>query len=559
MTTNSPSLLSNKADIAISATVHSHKFRLILLLLLAAFQMLLSGCAVFPYKANSNDDQKNHPAINKQASFNLRHEPILNGIQKNDCSPKKHRNVLVLLAMSGGGSRAALFSGMSMLEMKNMKIGTDSDLLSEVDLISSVSGSSLTAAYYASSEDDNETCSNANSGRIWNRETVIELMGNNDYIGRWIRSWFLPTNIALYWLTPYDRSDIMSQVLADNLFDKKTNGIDLRFRDLNPKRPNLIINATQGSKGYGFGQPFTFTQEDFSGRICSSIDDYLLSRGVMASASFPGVFNFMTLENFCPHNNDKKYVHLFDGGNSDNLGLTSLKRAIWNLNSKNELKNYDKIIVISIDAATELSGVNPNKADPRGILDHIFDTNIIPATDSLLDKNRARLVNDFMTKNLFPFYISSDSPQLSPTLLSAKKDEISEACINFLSWKDLRTWAEEECNKTYWQKLDADVRDKLEFKHIQFRDIENVSLRMQLNKIATNFKLDEERDKSTGLTAKEAIICATPLLFGNDSLCEYQDESQQKKTTLYRAKPETKAGWDKLITHFFHTQQSAYQ
>ena len=83
--------------------------------------------------------------------------------------------------------------------------------------------------------------------------------------------------------------------------------------------------------GIGFGEVFTFTAEDFA-RICSSIEDYSVARAVMATATFPGVFNFMTLSNYCRRNmlddtEDRRYLHVFDGGNADNLGLTSLKRV----------------------------------------------------------------------------------------------------------------------------------------------------------------------------------------------------------------------------------------
>ena len=61
------------------------------------------------------------------------------------------KDVLVLLALSGGGSRAAYFSGAVMLRLQ--QVFTDLDLLQEVDVISAVSGGSLPAAYYAVSRD----------------------------------------------------------------------------------------------------------------------------------------------------------------------------------------------------------------------------------------------------------------------------------------------------------------------------------------------------------------------------------------------------------------------
>jgi hypothetical protein len=59
--------------------------------------------------------------------------------------------VLMFLALSGGGSRAAYFSASTMLKLQT--VFPDVDLLEEVDVVSSVSGGSLTGALYAASRD----------------------------------------------------------------------------------------------------------------------------------------------------------------------------------------------------------------------------------------------------------------------------------------------------------------------------------------------------------------------------------------------------------------------
>src|SRR5256885_16824013 len=61
-------------------------------------------------------------------------------------------SLLVLLAFSGGGTRAAALSYGVLEELARTEIvweGERRRLLDEVDLISSVSGGSFTAAYYA--------------------------------------------------------------------------------------------------------------------------------------------------------------------------------------------------------------------------------------------------------------------------------------------------------------------------------------------------------------------------------------------------------------------------
>jgi len=54
----------------------------------------------------------------------------------------------------------------------------------------------------------------------------------------------------------------MAQNFADNLFDVLPTGRDLRFADLNPARPNLVLNAANGTR-VGFGEVFRFTEEQF--------------------------------------------------------------------------------------------------------------------------------------------------------------------------------------------------------------------------------------------------------------------------------------------------------
>lgn len=310
----------------------------------------ISGCAVFPYGAYTNEPTKTaQPQPTSQTSFVVREQrEAKNCAPDKAVNPKKSKDVLVLLALSGGGSRAAYFSALSMLEMQKMELdigGSKSNVLHEVDVISSVSGGSLAGAYYAISHDPGSECAGY-ANRPWNDAEVRELM-TLDYRKRWIGNWFWPTNFMSFWLSDYDRTDIMAQTLADSLFDKKLTGIDLTLGELNGLRPNLILNATTGSRGDGvgipFGQIFTFTTEDFA-RVCSSVEDYSVARAVMATATFPGVFNFMTLRDYdrkngiCNSNTeDKHYLHVFDGGNADNLGLTSLKRVIWE-SLKNDAK-----------------------------------------------------------------------------------------------------------------------------------------------------------------------------------------------------------------------------
>ena len=313
-------------------------------------------------------------------------------------------DTLFILAFSGGGSRAAYWSADVMLKLEQVYASQDMNLLQEVDAISSVSGGSLPAAYYAISTDPGDP---PLYGKVWDEDTVKRQMSKN-YTRRWFGNWFWPYNIARYYTTGYDRTDIMAQTLADNLYDTKLLGRDLRMRDLNPARPYLILNATNGTRGAAFGSPFTFTAEDFA-LIGSDIDDYEVARAVMGTAAFPGVFSYMTLENYRTTTDAKpQYVHIFDGGNVDNLGLSGVSRILKTLNDKGT--PYDRLIVILVDAYAGKSGVSNDDADSRKPLDFIVDSNFIDATDSLLSENRSQHLSKF--ENTFMQRLS-EHPELT--------------------------------------------------------------------------------------------------------------------------------------------------
>ena len=104
-------------------------------LLVLAVAFLLNGCAIHSRVDNSGI----------QIS-----EPIDDWAEKLDMPIAQRGNVLLLLAFSGGGTRAAAFSYGVLQELRDTVYGPNGSmrLLDEVDGISSVSGGSFTAAYY---------------------------------------------------------------------------------------------------------------------------------------------------------------------------------------------------------------------------------------------------------------------------------------------------------------------------------------------------------------------------------------------------------------------------
>ena len=262
---------------------------------------------------------------------------------------------------------------------------------------------------------------------------------------------------------------------------RRIGGRDLKIGDLRPERPYLILNSTNGTESQ-FDQPFTFTAEAF-GSIDSDVEEYSLARAVMATAAFPAVFNYMTLRDFRDCGPARRYVHVFDGGNSDNLGLLSSIKVMQKLSTDGT--NLRNVVVILVDAYTDSNGVSAEKPDPRDFTDFIVDRNFLASSDALLFRNRENLLQIF--KNYF----------------------------------------------ATWYAADPARRQHAVFYHLQFNDIADPDLKKKLNQIATNFSIPTSDtaliDEAAGrlLTQKNDCLVAIKALLANsahglpDPVCTY--------------------------------------
>ena len=153
--------------------------------------------------------------------------------------------------------------------------GNQSRLIDEIDLISSVSGGSFTAAYYGLYGD-----------QIFEDFETRFLKHNIQ--GDLIRQLFNPKNWFRLPSNKFGRSD-----LAAELYDKKL-FFDLTLGDLRDRTgPAIVINATDAIAG----TQFSFIQPHFDW-LCSDISRYPVSRAVAASSAVPGALGAITLLNY---------------------------------------------------------------------------------------------------------------------------------------------------------------------------------------------------------------------------------------------------------------------
>lgn len=371
-------------------------------------------------------------------------------------------DVLFILALSGGGSRAAYFSTAAMFRLQQVFHEEQLDLLQHVDFISSVSGGSLAGAYYCLSRDAHAANANTPQAPLWD-EPVVKALMKQDYIRQWVVRWFYPHNIVRYWFTPYTRTDIMAGVLESDLLNSGWWSRRLTLQDLNPERPRLILNATDatsnGDPTLGAYHRFTFMYEDFRhGQTpLGDVNAFPLGRAVMASAAFPGVFSYVTIPDQAG-----QFVHLFDAGASDNLGLGSAEYVA----TKN-YERYTTLIVLLVDAYVAERGVAATKRDPRWPFGYIVDTNFIDTYDSLLKANRKNLLEWFRAMLRNAYETQDAAHDLS------RKTPI--------------------------------------FCHLTFEQLPTPALKQQVNAIPTSFSLSEE--------AAQALDHAAALLINTDNQC----------------------------------------
>lgn len=254
----------------------------------------------------------------------------------------------VMLAFSGGGTRAAALSYGVMQELRDTRVRNDKgrsiSLLTQVDSISSVSGGSFTAAYYG----------------LFGPKLFTDY--EDDFLRQGVQDLLIKQLInPVTWITrafqAFDRTEMAVEFYENDVFRNKT------FKDMSPgKLPYIEINATD----LNAGARFSFTQDMFD-LICSDVSKFSVGRAVAASSAVPLVFPTVVLKNNadqCDISNQPKwqalqakaldqdgnvnvrqeafrermrsyfdakqrpYLHLVDGGIADNLALRAIIERI---------------------------------------------------------------------------------------------------------------------------------------------------------------------------------------------------------------------------------------
>jgi len=169
----------------------------------------------------------------------------------------------MLLAFSGGGTRAAALAYGVLEAMRDTTVILDGEpqrLLDEIDAISSVSGGSFTAAYFGLHGDGIFTGFEKDFLR-------------SDVSGELMHGLFDPG----LWFSTGGRTEMAVAYYEDKVFKGAT------FADLQRREgPLIVINATD----LGRGVRFSFLQDYFD-LLCSDLSSFRIARAVAASSAVP--------------------------------------------------------------------------------------------------------------------------------------------------------------------------------------------------------------------------------------------------------------------------------
>lgn len=318
--------------------------------------LLLSGCATRPVnpRLSSVDQSKPH-------FMERRGQSAAQG------------DSLVVLAFSGGGTRAAAFSYGVLETLRRTEVvastGQRARLIDQVDIITGVSGGSFTALAYRlygdKLFDEYET-------RFLKRDVQGELVGRT----------LNPFNWPALASTGWGRSEMAADLYDEILFNGAT------FADLQKTDgPFIAVTATDIQSG----SRVAFVPTNFE-ILCADLGALRIARAAAASSAVPVVLSPLTINKYggtCGFKNppwtklfldnpnpprpaarvlkrlhelqvlaggDEPFLHLVDGGIADNLGLRGvldimeLYEAMNEAGQKTPLDHVKRIVVFVVNS-----------------------------------------------------------------------------------------------------------------------------------------------------------------------------------------------------------------
>jgi NTE family protein len=276
--------------------------------------------------------------------------------------------------------------------------GNTHTVLDEVDLITGVSGGSFTALAYA-----------LQGEKLF--DTYEQQFLKRDVQGELIARSLNPLNWPKTLGNTYGRSELAADYYDEILFHGAT------FGDLTKlPTPMTVVSGTDISTG----ARFEFTQDNFD-LICSDLSQVRLSRAAATSSAVPVVLSPVTYRNYggtchakgpawvadltqevvplrpagrallrnqeiiaLSDSKNRPYLHIVDGGVSDNLGLRGMLEAFEEMEAS---PNFQKqigfasirhIVVIAVNSRSSPSIDWDKSPTPPGLVSQLLQSSSVP-------------------------------------------------------------------------------------------------------------------------------------------------------------------------------------
>ena len=343
---------------------------------IVAVLLLLGGCATRPV---------NPPLTQTDPNSGYRY-----GVREQRFTDREN---LVILAFSGGGTRAAAFSYGVLEFLRRTEVvgprGNRARLLDQVDVITGVSGGSFTALAYGLYGD-----------KLF--ENYEQSFLKRNVQGELISRLLNPVNWGNLSSASWGRSELAAQFYDEILFHGAT------FADLDRGNgPMILASATDISSG----ARFVFNQSIFD-VLCSDLNAVPLSRAAAASSAVPVVLSSVTISNYGGTCNEslppwvklftdsanpprpaaraireikeaesyadskrRPYLHLVDGGISDNVGMRGvldalqILEALRDVGQSTPLDGARRIIVFIVNSLSSPPTNWDESENPPGTID----------------------------------------------------------------------------------------------------------------------------------------------------------------------------------------------
>ena len=322
-------------------------------------------------------------------------------------TPLPERDVLIGVALSGGGSRAALFGAAGMEALAGVRMPDGSSLIERIDHVSSVSGGSIASAYYTLKKPGRGVNVLNPDGTLSDAYRTFFDQYRADLSQDFESSLIWRQLLSFRWINSALAAKTLAEILVDRLYGW-TRLEDIAARERAGDSPGLIVNTTLYNNGRRFAitsippdgfdydffadlersitrrggvmEPAPYIQARYKQLLpLTPIDLNIdpcrlnLAGAVAGSASFPPLVGPISLR----IGEAETYLHVGDGGLYENSGVESL---LFLHLKQHQAKRVKRSLIISFDSSFPFSvGERKLSALPLPFTLLTFDFSRIPS------------------------------------------------------------------------------------------------------------------------------------------------------------------------------------